>query len=111
MNAINGKIREIECLGPAYQLGAAYFLKLNDYNGDFDQLWNYNVGPLLNEYLRGMPKAQETLDDLYKIWKDNTPAATAESNTTHPPANPTLDPEENPNATDTNESISTMEQQ
>ncbi|MBO4632282.1 MAG: AAA family ATPase, partial [Lentisphaeria bacterium] len=109
MNAVNEKIRDIEGLGHAYQLGAAYFLKLKDYKGDFDQLWDYNVGPLLNEYLRGMPKALETLDDLYSIWKDNTPVATVENNTTTPPANPT--PEETPSAPENNESISAMEHQ
>ena len=56
-----------------------------------------------------MPKAQETLDDLYRIWKDNTPVATVENNTTTPPANPT--PEETPSAPESNESISAMEHQ
>ena len=70
MNAINMQISKTDGLGPAYQLGAAYFLKLKDYDGDskerFNQLWKYNIRPLLNEYLRGLPQAKNKLKDLEK---------------------------------------------
>ena len=68
MNVINEKICGMEGLGPAYQLGAAYFLKLKDYQGDFEHLWDYDVGPLLKEYLRGIPNAEEKLEELKSVW-------------------------------------------
>lgn len=42
-------------LGPEYCIGPAYFLHLSkdEYNGDFDNLWVYNLKGVLNEYLRG----------------------------------------------------------
>ena len=66
MDAVNATICETNGLGPAYQLGAAYFLKLKDYDGDFEQLWEYNIRPRLNEYLRGLPQAKNKLNELEK---------------------------------------------
>ena len=66
MNALNDVISEK--IGPAYQIGGAYFLKLKELkelkdNGgledgqdEFDALWKYHLKPLLEEYLRGEPK-------------------------------------------------------
>lgn len=91
MNAINKQISKTDGLGPAYQLGAAYFLKIKDYDGDpkqrFEQLWQYNIGPLLNEYLRGMRDAQDAWEKLHEKWKENTPVAIPENNIPTP-ANP-----------------------
>lgn len=53
MMQLNGAIAEDEYLGKEYQIGAAYFLKLKDLNGDFNQLWEYYLQPLLREYMRG----------------------------------------------------------
>ena len=78
MEAINTAIRTTPGLGSAYQLGAAYFLKLKNYDGTpaerFGQLWKNHIGPLLKEYLRGMPNADETLSGMEQIWKENTPS-------------------------------------
>ena len=68
MTNINEKISNTEVLGPQYQLGAAYFMKLKDYDGDFDKLWKYHINPLLHEYLRGMPKADDLVGDLEEVW-------------------------------------------
>ena len=91
MDAVNAKICETDGLGPAYQLGAAYFLKLKDYDGDpkqrFEQLWQYNIGPLLNEYLRGMRDTQGAWEKLHEKWRENTPIAIPE-NIIPTPANP-----------------------
>ena len=43
----------IEGLNEAYHIGASYFLKLNNYDGDFDKLWEYHIKGILQEYLRG----------------------------------------------------------
>ena len=56
MNSLNAAIEKIEGLSSAYHIGASYFLKLDNYNGDFGQLWKYHLDGLLREYLRGMPK-------------------------------------------------------
>ena len=59
MEALNEKICGKDddagnLLGPAYAIGHAYFLKL-DQVGGFDKLWERNLEPLLREYLRGNP--------------------------------------------------------
>ncbi len=71
MNAINEEICGMkgEGLGPEYQLGAAYFLKLKDYDGDFQKLWDHNINPLLREYLRCMPDREEKMQKLYDAWQ------------------------------------------
>ena len=58
-------------LPTAYQIGAAYFLKLADYKNNgvtdkeaFTNLWEYNLKPLLREYLRGMENAEKLLEKL-----------------------------------------------
>lgn len=43
----------IEGLNEAYHIGASYFLKLNNYDGDFGNLWEYHIKGILQEYLRG----------------------------------------------------------
>ena len=43
----------IDGLNEAYHIGASYFLKLNNYDGDFDKLWEYHIKGILQEYLRG----------------------------------------------------------
>lgn len=60
----NGKETGIEGLNSSYHIGGAYFLKLKDYDGSFDDLWKYHLAPLLREYLRGMPEEKEKLNTL-----------------------------------------------
>ena len=62
-------------LGQAYQIGGAYFLKFakyykNDENEAFTKLWNYHLRGLLSEYLRGMPKAKDLLEQLKKEFEN-----------------------------------------
>lgn len=68
MSALNKVIFTNPSLGKAYQIGAAYFLRLNELNGDFDALWAYHLEPLLREYLRGDPRAEEFLDEMKKAY-------------------------------------------
>lgn len=68
MNALNGKIKEIEDLGENYQIGAAYFKKLADYKGDFQQLWDYHLKSLLVEYLRGTGNETKKLTELKMVY-------------------------------------------
>lgn len=69
MKAINNIISEIEGLGLSYHIGGAYFL---DEKGvpikDFERIWNLRLEPLLREYLRGMPDAEDNLNKLKKAY-------------------------------------------
>jgi MoxR-like ATPase len=69
MKSLNDAILAIEGLNSSYHIGAAYFLKLKDYNNDFDKLWNYHIAPLVKEYLRGMPNFKENFDKLENAYK------------------------------------------
>jgi DNA polymerase III delta prime subunit len=67
MNALNEGISKIEGLNSSYHIGAAYFSQLKpDENGEpnFSKLWNLRLKPLLSEYLRGMPNADEEMQKL-----------------------------------------------
>lgn len=68
----------VEGLSSAYHIGAAYFLKYDSSKDEataFDELWNYHLKPLLQEYLRGMEGAEQKLKDLEaaynKVFKEN----------------------------------------
>lgn len=67
---LNNKISEIEGLDSSYHIGASYFLKLKDYQGDFGKLWDYHLKGLLREYLRGMSDVKTKLESL-KVAYDN----------------------------------------
>lgn len=64
MKNLNKAIESIEGLSTAYHIGPAYFLKLKNYNGNFQQLWENHLEGLLREYLRGMQKLEEKLKTL-----------------------------------------------
>ena len=64
MNSLNAEIEKIEGLSSAYHIGASYFLKLDKYNGDFGQLWEYHLDGLLREYLRGTQGVDENMKKL-----------------------------------------------
>ena len=75
MDAINEKISNIEGLSSAYHIGASYFLKLNEYKDEekpLELLWEYNLSPLLHEYLRGYDAAEETLKLLSEAYVNKT---------------------------------------
>ena len=62
MAALNAEIAKTEGLGYAYQIGPAYFKKLEKNGNDFDKLWTMNIEPLLKEYLRGFRDAEKLLN-------------------------------------------------
>ena len=68
MRNLNNCILSIQGLGSAYQIGASYFLKLENYlvNGQLEEsswndLWDNHISGLLFEYLRGTPNAAKVL--------------------------------------------------
>ena len=71
MKSLNDKISRIEGLGSSYHIGGAYFL---DENGvaikDFEETWYLRMKPLLREYLRGMPNADNYMDELRKAYEN-----------------------------------------
>ena len=67
----------IEGLSSDYQIGAAYFLKFADYysiekdsDKAFQALWEYNLAPLLREYLRGQGDVENKLNQLEKAYNN-----------------------------------------
>ena len=76
MNNLNKAILDIQGLSKAYQIGAAYFLKLENYltsDGKVDEsswksLWDNHLYGLLFEYLRGMPNSEEELKNLERAY-------------------------------------------
>lgn len=61
MSSLNKAIESTEGLNANYQIGAAYFLKLRDMNFDYEQLWQDNLLPLLQEYVQGMYNETEII--------------------------------------------------
>ncbi len=51
MTSLNKKISEE--LGSMYEIGGAYFKKIEYYNGDYNKLWENHIKGVLEEYLRG----------------------------------------------------------
>ncbi|MCQ2244370.1 MAG: AAA family ATPase [Bacteroidaceae bacterium] len=64
MNAINAAIEQIPGLNSAYHIGPSYFLKIQDLHGDWSELWHSTLIGLVAEYLRGMPDAQERMQEV-----------------------------------------------
>ena len=68
MQNLNEAILKVRGLGEAYQIGAAYFKKIEQYNGDFQKLWDFHLKGLLFEYLRGNLNAEEQLKELKEAY-------------------------------------------
>lgn len=73
MYALNKEISKTRGLGSAYQIGPAYFLKLDKehYNGDFTALWDMHIEILLKEYLRGYTNADAKVEEFKNIYFDS----------------------------------------
>ena len=68
MNRLNEEISKVPELNSAYHIGASYFLKLKNYESDsdngFQNLWNYHLKGILEEYLRGNPAKNDLMKTL-----------------------------------------------
>ena len=76
MANLNSCILTIQGFSSAYQIGAAYFLKLANYleggeitENAWENLWMNHLQGLLFEYLRGLPNADEELQKLHRAFK------------------------------------------
>lgn len=68
MQSLNAVIEKTRGLSAAYHIGPAYFLKLENYNGDFEKLWEIHLQGVLYEYLRGLPEVEEELTKLKQAY-------------------------------------------
>lgn len=75
MKNLNKAIEGIEGLSTAYHIGPAYFLKLKNYNGNFQQLWEKHLDGLLREYLRGMQNVDEKIEKLKAAYDNESDSA------------------------------------
>ena len=72
MKRLNDAISATQDFGPAYHIGASYFLKLNQYEGNFVQLWDYHIKGILEEYVRGHPRKEEVMTKFKSAYSDGT---------------------------------------
>ncbi len=65
MMSLNDALKEKSIgLTSAYDIGPAYFLKLEHYNGNFERLWDYHIKGIVTEYLRGTRGIEEKVNKL-----------------------------------------------
>lgn len=70
MSNLNAKIADPAIgLGPEYSIGPSYFSHLQEYGGDWASLWEFHIEGLLKEYLRGNPKAADSLGKLKEAYE------------------------------------------
>ena len=69
MESLNNAIVEVDGLNTNYQIGAAYFLKLNELT--FEQLWTDCLKPLLEDYIQGMDDEEDIMEKLAEAYGYN----------------------------------------
>lgn len=69
MESLNKAIVEVDGLNTNYQIGAAYFLKLNELT--FEQLWTDCLEPLLEDYIQGMYDEEDIMEKLAEAYGYN----------------------------------------
>lgn len=73
MESLNAALKEKGIgLTSAYDIGPAYFLKLEQYDGEFEKLWDYHIKGIVTEYLRGTRGIEEkvaTLKEAFDAYK------------------------------------------
>lgn len=71
-------------LGSAYSLGASYFKKIEQYEGEnkYEELWSNHLEGILREYLRGTQKPEEDLGILKRAYDSANDTANTNANDT-----------------------------
>ncbi len=69
MESLNNAIVGVDGLNTNYQIGAAYFLKLNELT--FEQLWTDCLKPLLEDYIQGMYDEEDIMKKLAEAYGYN----------------------------------------
>lgn len=92
LNDFNKMIADKDALGEMYQIGASYFLKLNNYINDdkindqesikeaYQKLWDNHLKGLIHEYVRGKKSGEEIFDKIQKKYFDLTDKNNVENN-------------------------------
>lgn len=70
MNNLNLAIQETEGLGSEYHIGPSYFLKLENMDMDFYELWEEYLKGIIYEYLRGRDDVSETLARIQEAYNE-----------------------------------------
>lgn len=68
-------------LSTDYQIGASYFLGIDNGEETMEQLWDTKLYPLLKDYFRGEHKATEKLEILGKVYSNDGDLDEAETST------------------------------
>ncbi len=68
-------------LSTDYQIGASYFLSIDNGEETMEQLWDTKLYPLLKDYFRGEHKAKEKLEILEKVYSNDGDLDEAETST------------------------------
>ncbi|QIT59893.1 AAA domain-containing protein (plasmid) [Enterococcus faecium] len=68
-------------LSTDYQIGASYFLGIDNGEETMEQLWDTKLYPLLKDYFRGEHKAKEKLEILEKVCSNDGDLDEAETST------------------------------
>ena len=76
---LNAAIENVQELNSHYHIGPSYFLKLKDVDFDYELLWSDYLEPLLEDYLRGFYKEDETLKTLKKAFNKTTSEEASQS--------------------------------
>jgi hypothetical protein len=75
---LNEAIEKTEGLGHSYQIGPAYYLKLENYVADdiadWDAFWEYHLEPLIREYVRGRRDEKELIKTFREAYDPNPDA-------------------------------------
>lgn len=92
LNGFNKMIADKDALGEMYQIGASYFLKLNNYINDdkvndqesikeaYQKLWDNHLKGLIYEYVRGKKSGEEIFDKIKNKYFDLTGINCKENN-------------------------------
>ena len=92
LNGFNKMIADKDALGEMYQIGASYFLKLNNYINDdkvndqesikeaYQKLWDNHLKGLIHEYVRGKKSGEEIFDKIKNKYFDLTGINCKENN-------------------------------
>lgn len=92
LNDFNTMIADKDALGEMYQIGASYFLKLNNYINDdkvndqesiinaYQKLWDNHLKGLIHEYVRGKKSGEEIFNKIKNKYFDLTGINCKENN-------------------------------
>lgn len=69
MTTINTKIDSISGLNELYHIGPSYFLKLKNFDGDFELFWNNYLEGILTRYLINLTNHSEIISQLKESCK------------------------------------------